>query len=121
MIAIIKRGYRFLAARPRLRVTLQAAVSLVLIGALVVAARSTNLIESFRAIQPSAIVIVKIPIKPRERRLRLRPMRTSMFSATSCQWLVVSCQQFNTSASCANFLLATQNWQLATTYFFPMT
>jgi glycosyltransferase 2 family protein len=56
VIAIVKRSYGFLAARPLLRVGLQATVSLALIVLLVVAARQTNLIASFAMIQPGAIV-----------------------------------------------------------------
>jgi glycosyltransferase 2 family protein len=56
VIAIIKRGYGFLAARPLLRVGLQAAVSLALIVILIVAVRQTNLIASFATLQPGAIV-----------------------------------------------------------------
>jgi len=49
VIAIVKR--------PWMRVLVQAIVSLALIGMLIVAAQSANLMASFRAIQPSAIVI----------------------------------------------------------------
>ena len=56
MIAIIKRSYGFMAARPRLRLALQAAVSLSLIALLIVAARQTNLIANFATIQPAAIL-----------------------------------------------------------------
>lgn len=57
MIAFVKRGYSFLAARPRLRVGLQLAVSLALIGLLVGAARQTNLVASFATLRPEAIAL----------------------------------------------------------------
>jgi uncharacterized protein (TIRG00374 family) len=57
VIAIIKRGYTFLATRPRVRVSIQAAVSLALIGLLVGAARQANLIASFATLRPEAIAL----------------------------------------------------------------
>jgi uncharacterized protein (TIRG00374 family) len=55
VIAMIKRGYSFLAAHPRLRVGLQLAVSLALIGLLVSAAQQAHLIASFATLRPEAI------------------------------------------------------------------
>jgi uncharacterized membrane protein YbhN (UPF0104 family) len=56
VIAIVKRGYGFLAARPLLRIGLQAAVSLALIVLLVIAARQNNVIASFATIRPGAVI-----------------------------------------------------------------
>jgi uncharacterized protein (TIRG00374 family) len=57
VIAIVKRGWRFLAARPLVRVFLQAAVSLALIGILAGAARQANLAASFATLRPGAIAV----------------------------------------------------------------
>jgi len=57
VIGIFKRSYNFLVATPLVRVALQSAVSLALIGLLIALALRANLMDSFRALRPGAIAI----------------------------------------------------------------
>jgi uncharacterized membrane protein YbhN (UPF0104 family) len=57
VIAFVKRSYSYLTRTPLVRLILQSAVSIVLLALLVSMARQADLIASFRALQPSAIVI----------------------------------------------------------------
>src|SRR5258706_5862580 len=56
MIAVLKRIYNALRTRRLLRVLLQSLVSLALIGVLLSLARRADLLASFRALQPGALV-----------------------------------------------------------------
>jgi uncharacterized protein (TIRG00374 family) len=55
VIAVLKRGYRFLVTVPAARVVLQAIISLVVLGLLVITAQRTNLVASLRTLQPGMV------------------------------------------------------------------
>jgi len=57
LISQLKRSYSFLVARPALRVALQAGVSILLIVALVLLARRSNMLASLTALEPQALLI----------------------------------------------------------------
>jgi uncharacterized protein (TIRG00374 family) len=57
MTRYLKRAYTFVRGRAALRIILQALVSIVLIAALVVLAQRSNLLESLRMLQPSALIL----------------------------------------------------------------
>src|SRR5688572_23377106 len=57
VISQLKRGYNFLGARPGIRITFQAAVSLLLIAALVFLAQRSNMLASLSMLDSRVLML----------------------------------------------------------------
>ncbi len=62
MMNLLRRGYQLWASRPRVRVLVQALVSVTLLTLLVIAARSTRVLDSFRGLEPGVLVVASLMI-----------------------------------------------------------